>query len=93
VPIVDCSQPHQGEIYALPQLPDGEFPGDEAVQQTAQEECGGQAFTDYVGVPFQQSEFEVTFLLPSAVTWADGDREIACLIASTEPGSARGANR
>jgi len=44
-------------------------------------------------VPFEQSEFDITFLQPSAETWADGDREIACLIASTEPGSARGANR
>jgi hypothetical protein len=93
VPIVDCSQPHQGEIYALPQLPDGAFPGDEAVSQTAEEECAGQAFTDYVGVPYQESEFEVTFLLPSADTWADGDREIACVVTSTEPGSVRGSNR
>ncbi len=93
VPIVECSEPHQAEIYALPQLPDGEFPGDEAVTETAQEECTGDVFTDYVGLPFERSEFEVTFLLPSAETWADGDREIACLIASTEPGSVRGSNR
>jgi len=93
VPIVECDQPHQAEIYALPQLPDGAFPGDEALTETAQDECGGQAFTDYVGVPYERSEFEITFLQPSAETWADGDREIACLITSTEPGSVRGSNR
>ncbi len=63
------------------------------MSQTAEEECAGQAFTDYVGVPYQESEFEVTFLLPSADTWADGDREIACVVTSTEPGSVRGSNR
>jgi hypothetical protein len=93
VPIVDCSQPHQGEIYALPQLPDGAFPGDDAVAQAAEQECAGQAFTDYVGVPYQESEFEVTFLLPNADSWSGGDREIACVVASTEPGSVRGSNR
>ena len=93
VPIVDCGQPHEAEIYALPNLPDGEFPGDEAMTETAQDECAGQAFTDYVGVPFEDSEFEISFLQPSAETWADGDREIACLITSTEPGSVRGSNR
>lgn len=93
VPVVGCDQPHEGEIYALPQLPDGGFPGAEAIEETAQEQCGGSAYTDYVGVPYQESEFEVSFLLPTEQTWGDGDREIACIVQSTEPGSVRGSNR
>ena len=93
LPVVDCSQPHQGEIYALPQLPDGAFPGDAAVTQAAEEECLGQAFTDYVGVSYQESEFEVAPYLPNAESWAGGDREIVCVIASSDPGSVRGSNR
>jgi hypothetical protein len=93
LPVVDCSQPHQGEIYALPQLPDGDFPGDAAVTQAAEEECLGQAFTDYVGLSYQESEFQVAPYLPNAESWAGGDREIVCVIASTEPGSVRGSNR
>lgn len=93
VPIVDCGQPHQGEIFSLPQLPDGDFPGADTISQTAQEECTGPAYTDYVGVPYPDSEFDVTFLLPTAETWGTGDREIACIVAATEPGSVRGSGR
>jgi predicted small lipoprotein YifL len=93
VPVVDCSEPHEGEIYALPQAPDGEFPGEEAMQQTAQDQCVGSAYTDYVGLPYQQSEFEVTFLLPTEESWSNGDREIGCIVQNEEPGSVRGSNR
>lgn len=93
VPVVECDQPHQGEIYALPQLPDGDFPGAEEIEETAKEECGGSAYTEYVGLPYQESEFEVSFLLPTEQTWGDGDREIACIVQNEEPGSVRGSNR
>ena len=98
VPVVECSEPHTGEIYALPQLPEGEFPGDQAVSDQADLLCAGQPFQDYVGVPYQQSEIYYTKLVPSSDTWADGDREIVCILANQDgsplsPGSLRGANR
>lgn len=93
VPVVECSQPHEGEIFALPQLPDGAFPGAEAIEEAAQEQCAGSAYTDYVGLPYQESEFQVTFLLPTEQSWGDGDREIACIVQNEEPGSVRGSNR
>lgn len=93
VPVVECSQPHEGEIYALPQAPDGEYPGEAALQQTAQDRCIGSAYTDYVGLPYEQSEFEVTFLLPTEQSWGGGDREIACIVQNEESGSVRGSNR
>lgn len=97
VPVVDCAEPHSGEIYALPQVPDGEFPGDAALQQSAQDLCAGQDFTTYVGVPYEESEVYFSYLVPSADTWDDGDREIVCLLTNQEgtdtTGSLRGANR
>lgn len=98
VPVVECTEPHNGEIYALPQLPEGDFPGDQAVKDQGDQLCAGQPFQDYVGVPYQQSEIYYTKLLPSAETWADGDREIVCILANQDgsplsPGSLRGANR
>ena len=93
VPVVECSQPHEGEIYALPQAPDGGFPGEDALRQTAQDQCTGSAYTDYVGLPYEQSEFEVTFLLPTEESWSRGDREIGCIVQNEEPGSVRGSNR
>ncbi len=99
VPVVDCAEPHVGEIYALPQLPEGEFPGDQAVSDQGEQLCTGQPFQDYVGVPYLQSEIYYTTLLPSAETWNDDDdREIVCILANQDgsplsPGSLRGAGR
>lgn len=97
VPVVDCSEPHTGEIFALPQLPDGDFPGEQAISDQADQLCAGQAFQDYVGVPYQDSDIYYSTLVPSTETWDDGDREIVCILAaqdgSSSTGSLRGANR
>jgi hypothetical protein len=96
VPVVDCAEPHSGEIYALPQLPDGEFPGDEGVTTSAQTLCADPEFQNFVGVPVTETALSVEFLLPSAETWADGDREIVCIVrdgTADTTGSLRGAAR
>lgn len=98
VPIVDCAEPHVGEIYALPRLPDGGFPGAESVSASAQTLCAGPEFQTFVGVPIDQTTLDVNFLLPSAETWNDkDDREIVCIVVDGDrtptTGSLRGANR
>ena len=97
VTVVDCAEPHLGEIFSLPQLPDGAFPGTDAVQGSAEELCTNQDFETYVGVPYQESEIFSSPLVPTEETWAQGDREVACLLVNEEgtetTGSLRGANR
>ncbi len=96
LPVVECSEPHSGEIYALPQLPDGEFPGDEGVSASAQALCADPEFQNFVGVPVTETTLSVEFLLPSSDTWADGDREIVCIVrdgTADTTGSLRGAAR
>lgn len=98
LPIVDCAESHTGEIYSLPQVPDGDFPGDAALQETAGQLCSGQDFQTYVGKPYQESAIYLSYLVPSDDTWENGDREIVCILTADEAGSAstgslRGANR
>lgn len=97
VPIVECSEPHQGEVFALPQLPDGDFPGTQAVSDASSTECNGPTFQSYVGMPYTESDIYTTALLPTAETWEDGDREIVCILIqqdrSDSTGTLRGANR
>lgn len=97
VEVVDCGRPHVGEVYALPRLPDGEYPGEQAVQERAQQLCGGQEFHSYVGVAYERSEIYFSTLAPSSDTWSGGDREIVCILANQDSspitGSLRGANR
>ena len=98
VPVVDCAETHNGEIFSLPQLPDGDFPGDESVRQSANELCAGQDFQTYVGKTYQESAIYFSALTPTTETWGDGDREIVCILTADETGSQstgslRGANR
>lgn len=98
VPVVECSEPHNGEVYAVPELPDGDFPGEQVINDQVEQLCAGQAFQDYVGLPFQESEIYFRPYVPTAETWADGDREIVCILGNQDgsplpAGSLRGANR
>ena len=83
VEVVDCEEPHDGEVFALPQMPDGEdAPFDAtAVSDFATERCQGQAFTDYVGQPWDTSAIYSTPVMPSQDSWENADdREVACLL-------------
>ena len=87
LPLVDCDEPHRGEVFHVATLEGGdEFPGEESVTARGEEVCVGDAFEDYVGTPFLRSALDVTTVYPTAFTWARGDREIACLAVRPDGG-------
>jgi hypothetical protein len=93
VPLVPCTEPHSSEVFHTYDVPDGDFPGD--FTQVADEQCL-PAFEEFVGLPYDQSVLEATTLEPTAESWADGDRELVCIIvdpAGDVTGSLQGANR
>jgi hypothetical protein len=93
VPVVPCTEPHASEVFHAYQVPGDTFPGD--FTQIAEEQCK-PAFQTYVGVAYDQSALEITTLEPSFETWADGDRELLCIVvdpAGSVTGSLQGANR
>lgn len=79
VPVVSCSEPHDSEAYASVLMEDGEFPGDEAVSQRGDEECTAE-FAGFVGLDYETSALDFAFYYPTESSWAQGDREILCLI-------------
>jgi hypothetical protein len=94
VQAVPCSEPHESEVFALVDYEDGdEWPGDEAITTFSDEECGA-AFEEYIGMSYNESRYFITYLQPTEETWADGDREVVCLVVGPdgEPvtGSLRG---
>jgi hypothetical protein len=95
LPIVDCAEPHTGEIYALPQMADGDF-SQAAVDEAVQRECFGPSFQSYVGTDYQNSAIYASSIVPTQDTWDDGDREIICYLedenGAETTGSWRGAN-
>ncbi|HEV7951466.1 MAG TPA: septum formation family protein [Glaciihabitans sp.] len=80
VPTVDCAELHDNEIYDSVILPDGDFPGDEAIQTLADEACI-PSFGDFVGIPYEEStELDYFPFTPTEDGWNNGDHEILCVV-------------
>jgi hypothetical protein len=77
---VPCDEPHRNEVYALFDLPDGEFPGEDEVVQLSEEGCF-ERFPDYVGTDPQESRLNVGYLFPTQQSWdTRNDREVTCAV-------------
>ncbi len=100
VEVVDCEVPHVYEVFGLTDYEGGEgdaFPGEDALSAAADEACR-PAFEAYVGITYDEStDWHGTFINPSAETWAEGDREIVCVLHTRDEtevtGSAEGTAR
>jgi hypothetical protein len=92
---LDCELPHQYEVIALvdPGLP-GE-PDDTALSTAAKQLCP-PAFATVIGTPYQDSELELGWVLPSAEQKGRGIQQVGCLVfdpAGKLEGSVRGSGR
>jgi hypothetical protein len=79
VPIVDCAEAHDYEVYYRFDMADGGFPGETAVLAALDEGCLAQ-FEGFVGQVYESSDLGYDGLYPTADSWAADDREIACLL-------------
>jgi hypothetical protein len=92
-----CDQPHTGEVFALFDLPDGDFPGDDAVTTAAEEGCL-EEFDAFVGLAYEESALDFYTLQPTQDSWEQAeDREVVCVLEDPETpevtGSLKGAAR
>jgi Septum formation/Protein of unknown function (DUF2510) len=95
VDTVPCSEPHGAEVYAVVTLPEGDFPGDEAIVTQTEDVCVAQ-FEDFVGLPYAESVLEFSYLYPSEESWNVGDRRVTCSVvdlAGDTTGTLANANR
>lgn len=79
VPIVECSEPHDNEVFAVFDIPGDDFPGQSEVQEQADDGCLDR-FADYVGIDYAESRFIQTSLYPTEGSWDGGDREVICFL-------------
>ena len=89
LPLVECDEPHQGEVFLVDELFErgGEFPGTESISRRIEDTCGGDAFEDYVGVPYLESQYELYYAAPSPQTWDAGDRTVVCFVIRPDGGT------
>lgn len=96
VPAVPCAEAHDNEVYYLFDLPDGDYPGDEAVSSGADDGCAAQ-FESFAGIAYDSSTLDWFTITPTEDTWNSvNDREVICSIydpAGKTSGSLAGAAR
>ena len=97
LPVVDCEQPHDNEVYHLFDAPNGEeYPGNEAIAEVTRNGCL-EAFEPYVGKAYAESAFLILPIPPSEASWDGGDREVVCAVYDSSreelTGSVRGSAR
>lgn len=80
VPLVECSEPHDSEVFARTDSTSASFPGDTALSDELTAFCTGEVFTDFVGIPYLESVYETSGYFPTEGSWGDGDRELLCTI-------------
>ena len=77
-----CAEHHIYEVFGLTRATGTSF-SLAGVKDQADTYCTG-AFATYVGVPFSLSDLSVSYIYPSAETWAAGDRQLICVVADAK---------
>ncbi len=77
VPVVECEDPHDNEVFANVDLTGDDYPGQDQVENRATQICYDN-FSDYVGISYEESVYDIGWLFPTAETWSAGDREVIC---------------
>ena len=103
VEVVPCSEEHEYEFYYAYDLDLGDDYATAVgkMDADADEKCYA-AFEDFVGIPFEDSaSLYYSYYVPSAESWANGDREIQCMVLEADEtgaavpitGSVKGSKR
>jgi len=90
LPGVPCTQPHEGEVFAVFDLPAGAYPGAAAVDQEVSRECN-----DRLGAysPSAETNPDVGLfsVYPLEQNWQRGDRQVVCLATASSGGTTTGS--
>ena len=94
--LIPCDQSHSWEVFHSGKLTDESYPGQAKVYEDGNKLCR-TAFTMFVGIKPEKSTLTFTFFHPNEETWQNtGDREVLCILGSTEGGlvgSAKGLKK
>jgi hypothetical protein len=78
VPVVPCAEPHDSELYHSFDLPGTEYPGEEAIIESAQQGCF-DAFETFIGASYESSIYDISYLYPVEESWNKlNDRTVLC---------------
>ena len=79
VEVVPCRKGHAHEVYAVFDLPAGPFPGDRMSQGAADRRCVRE-FRSYVGISYDSSDLDLSYLYPDTAELWNEDRSVVCML-------------
>lgn len=80
VPFVECSEPHDSEVFARTDTTGDAFPGNSVLETQLADFCRGDVFTQFMGIPYADSRYNTSGYYPSDSSWQSGDRELLCTV-------------
>jgi hypothetical protein len=78
-----CGEPHTGEIFSVMTMPDGDFPGQFAIEEY-QNKCAPE-LADYSPGAAEDADVGLFVLYPSEDSWGQGDRTVTCIATTDSP--------
>lgn len=78
-----CDEPHKGEIFSVMTMPDGDFPGQFAIEEY-QNKCAPE-LENYSPDAVADPEVGLFVLYPSEDSWGQGDRAVTCIATTQKP--------
>ena len=76
---VDCSTPHDNEVYYVAELTEDDLPSENDLDRISSGLCLA-SFEPYVGALPDETTFEYSWLVPGEEAWSEGDHTIACYL-------------
>lgn len=95
VPRVPCTHPHDEEVYAIVDLGDGPWPGEDAVDARALQLCSVAA-EPFLGISAEDTLLDLRRYQPIEISWEYGENTVLCRVADPlgkTTGTLRGSRR
>ena len=82
--LVDCSEAHAEEVYAVKTVTTDGWPGEESLGSEADDFCHA-SIKEYVGTNWFDSDFDYAWYQPDEAEWSAGERRLVCVLTDDVP--------
>lgn len=83
---LDCTEPHDGEVFFVDAYPGSDYPSDDDFSSYADAQCL-PSFTEFTGSDYNdQDVLDVGWFTPTQGSWDNGDRQVVCYLAPVDGG-------
>jgi hypothetical protein len=72
-------------VYAVFDLPAGRFPGERMSEGAADRRCFRE-FRSYVGIPYDSSDLDFSYIYPDTAEGWNEDRSVVCMLDNPDQG-------